>query len=246
MAVPGDAQGQVSATAASGPGDTGAGADGRARFAFWLDVDNTLIDNDGAKVALARAIEALVGAERAEAFWTLYEAVRHELEVVDFPETLRRFAARFPRSPGYPELAALVLGFDYLPFRYPGALAAIDHLATLGTVAILSDGDPVFQPAKIARAGLARAVEDRVFLAIHKQQHLDELTALYPAERFVLVDDKPDILAAAKRHLGERLVTINVKQGKYAHGSPPVDPPPDIVLPGIADLAHLPATRLEC
>ena len=98
-------------------------------------------------------------------------------------------------------------------------LDAIAHLKTLGTVAIVSDGDPVFQPAKIARAGLAVAVDDNVLIYAHKEAHLDEVTQRFPGERYILVDDKPRILAVAKGQLGARLVTLHVCQGRYAHAA---------------------------
>ena len=46
---------------------------------------------------------------------------------------------------------------------------------------------------------------------------MTEIERRIPAERYVLVDDKPRILAATKDRLGARLVTVHVCQGKYAH-----------------------------
>jgi hypothetical protein len=37
-----------------------------------------------------------------------------------------------------------------------------------------------------------------------------------PADLYVLVDDKPRILVAVKAALRERVVTVHVRQGKYA------------------------------
>lgn len=207
---------------------------------FLFDVDNTLLDNDAAKADLAARVEALVGAGRAAAFWETYEAVRREKDYVDYPLTLARFRAAFPDEPAFPYVADLVLAYPYGERVYPGALAALAHVRTLGTAAILSDGDPVYQPAKIARAGLATAVGGNVLVFVHKEANLEAVTGRFPARRYVLVDDKPDVLARSKARLGDRLLTLHVRQGKYAH-APRAEglPPPDLERASIADLQQL-------
>src|SRR5207248_19910 len=100
---------------------------------------------------------------------------------------------------------------------YPRALEVIAHLRSMGRVAILSDGDLLFQPAKIARAGLASAVDDEVLIFAHKEQHVADLLRRFPADRYVMVDDKPSLLAAMKAQLGDRIVTVHACQGRYAH-----------------------------
>jgi FMN phosphatase YigB (HAD superfamily) len=104
-------------------------------------------------------------------------------------------------------------------------------------LAIVSDGDPVFQPAKIARAGLAAAVEDRVLIYVHKEDHFEEIARLLPADRYVLVDDKASILARVKARLGPRAFTLHVAQGKYA--ALPAARPPDLTVHAIGDLLAL-------
>jgi FMN phosphatase YigB (HAD superfamily) len=213
-----------------------------SELGFLLDVDNTLVDNDSVKRHLQTHIEQLVGPPRAARFWDLYEEVRRESDYVDFPMTLRRFQASFPDERRFPHLAAMLLCFAYERWLYPGALEAIAHLKTLGRVAILSDGDPVFQPAKIARAGLAAAVDDQVYIYIHKEEHLDEVSRMLPAERYVLVDDKPRILAAAKARLRSGLFTVHVRQGAYAQvAEDEAYPAPDRQIGAIADLLTLEA-----
>ena len=63
---------------------------------------------------------------------------------------------------------------------------------------ILSDGDVVFQPRKIRRSGLWDAFRGDVLVYIHKEQELEDVERRFPAERYVLVDDKVHILAAVK------------------------------------------------
>ena len=211
-----------------------------AELAFLFDVDNTLLDNDRAKADMAAQIERLVGPARATQFWEVYEQVRLEGDVVDYPRTLRRFRTVCPDEPTFPEVAALVLCYPYETCLYPGALDAIAHLKALGTTAILSDGDPVYQAAKIARAGLVAAVDRNLLIYVHKEAHLEELVQRFGAERYVLVDDKPRILAAAKGRLGECVVTVHVRQGHYALAEERgTYPAPDLELQAIGDLRRL-------
>jgi FMN phosphatase YigB (HAD superfamily) len=219
----------------------------RAPIAFLFDVDNTLLDNDRVRRDLEEAIDRTVGAERGMRFWELYEDVRRESDYVDFPHTLGRFTREFPAEPGFPAMADAVLSYPYRAAAFPGAIEALRHAGTIGPTAILSDGDPVYQPAKIARAGLVAAVTGPVFVFAHKEDHLEEILRRLPAERYVLVDDKPRILATVKDRLGDRLVTLHVCQGKYAHAAEHTTfPPADRSVDVIADILALdPATFLE-
>ncbi len=211
---------------------------GMARLTFWLDVDNTLLDNDRVKTDLEQYIEKLVGLDRSRRFWELYEDVRRDLDYVDLLETLRSFGSAFPEEPHFPHLSAFVMGYPFTGTLYPGALEAIAHLKTLGAVAILSDGDPLWQPAKIARSGLAAAVDDQVLVYGHKQEHLDEVRKRFAADRYVLVDDKATILADVKGRLGADVVTVHVCQGRYGRADDG-DPAIDIHLDRISDLTRL-------
>ena len=95
---------------------------------------------------------------------------------------------------------------DY-PFADPAvSRRAADGRATARVVlrvAILSDGDVVFQPRKVERSGLWDAVEGRVMIYLHKEQMLDAVERHYPARHYVMVDDKLRILAAMKAKLGD-------------------------------------------
>lgn len=214
--------------------------DSRAPIAFLFDVDNTLLDNDRVREDLAEAIDRLVGTERGRRFWDLYEEVRRERDYVDFPHTLGRFSRAFPDETGFPLLAEAVLSYPYRSAAFPAAHDVVRHVGTMGPAAILSDGDPVFQPAKIARAGFAEAVAGRVFVFAHKERHLEDVERRLPADRYVLVDDKPRILAAAKEQLGNRLVTLHVCQGRYAHAAEhEAFAPADRSIDRIADLLDL-------
>src|SRR5215203_3255378 len=52
---------------------------------------------------------------------------------------------------------------------FPNSLDVIDRLKMWGPVAILTDGDVVFQPRKIERSGLFEAVHGNVLIYVHKE-----------------------------------------------------------------------------
>src|SRR5262249_51089719 len=110
----------------------------------------------------------------------------------------------------------------------------------IGTTVILSDGDVVFQPRKIERSGLWRAVDGRVLIYIHKEQMLDDVIERYPARHYVMVDDKLHILAAMKAAWGAGLTTVFARQGHYAFDPAIVSaaPPADVTVERIGELAE--------
>jgi len=122
---------------------------------------------------------------------------------------------------------------DALP---PYAFAEVERLKELGQVAILSDGDVVFQPRKVDRAGLAAAVDDNVLIYVHKDDRLADVTARFPGPGPVFVDDKARILGHVERELPDA-VTVHVAQGSHANEPlAPDDSPPDIEIAHIVDL----------
>src|SRR3954451_15631404 len=131
---------------------------GSPRLTFFVDVDNTLLDNDGAKREMDRRMLALLGERDTARFWEIYEEVRGELTVVDIPLTLNRFGSEVDDLSVRQILADIFMSFPFANYVYPGSGPAIAHMTTMGKVAILSDGDAIFQAAKISRSGLLAAV----------------------------------------------------------------------------------------
>ena len=89
-------------------------------------------------------------------------------------------------------------------------------------------------------SGLWRAVDNHVLIYSHKECELEYVERLYPADHYVLIDDKLRILAAVKKIWGERVTTVFAKQGHYAF-DPKIladNPPADIELAKIGDLLN--------
>lgn len=209
----------------------------RTRVVFLLDVDNTLLDNDRVTADLKRYLLREVGTEREERYWAIFEALRSELGYADYLGALQRYRVECPRDPHVLALSSFLVNYPFANRLYPGSLDAIEHLAQWGPTVILSDGDVVFQPRKVERSGLLDAVEHRVLIYIHKEHELDDVERRFPADHYVLVDDKVRILTAIKSAWGERLTTVFPRQGHYAH-DPAVGeyPRPDVTIDRIGDL----------
>jgi len=204
---------------------------------FLLDVDNTLLDNDRVTADLARHLEREVGPDGQKRYWAIFEELRAELGYADYLGALQLYRAEYPRDPRLLTLSTFLIDYPFANRLYPESLDVIEHLRAWGPTVILSDGDVVFQPRKVGRSGLRDAVEGRVLIYIHKEQELDDVEQRYPADHYVLVDDKIRILSAAKAVWGGRLTTVFVRQGHYAR-DPAVAtyPPADVVVDRIGDL----------
>ena len=198
-----------------------------------LDVDNTLLDNDRIIDDLRQHLAREFGAVSGERYWAIFEALRQELGYADYLGALQRYRADVEANgAGDPRLlmvSTFLVDYPFADRLYPHALDVVAKLGTLGPTVIVSDGDVVFQPRKIQRSGLWHAVEGRVLIYVHKETMLDAIAELYPARRYVMVDDKQRLLTAMKAVWQERLFTVFPRQGHYA-----TDP---------ANLNHYPARR---
>jgi FMN phosphatase YigB (HAD superfamily) len=210
----------------------------RDRVVFLLDVDNTLVDNDRVIADLMRYLEREVGHEREARYWAIFEELREELGYADYLGALQRYRVEYPRDPHLLTVSHFLINYPFANRLYPNSLDVVDRLKAWGPVAILSDGDVVFQPRKVERSGLYEAVDGNVLIYVHKEQELEDVAARYPADRYVLVDDKLRILSTIKRLWGERVTTVFPRQGHYAHDPDVLAtyPAADITIERIGDL----------
>jgi FMN phosphatase YigB (HAD superfamily) len=205
---------------------------------FLLDVDNTLLDNDRVQDDLRAHLASEFGPENRDRYWKIFEALRHELGYADYLGALQRYRLGAENDPRLLLMSAFLVDYPFADRLYPGALGAIEHLRRWGPTVILSDGDVVFQPRKIQRSGLWKAVEGRVLIYIHKEQMLDDVEQRYPARHYVMVDDKLRVLAAMKKTWRDRLTTVFPRQGHYALDLHNLStyPPADLAIERIGDL----------
>jgi len=205
-----------------------------------IDVDNTLLDNDAVTEDLRRHLRRAFGEECERRYWDIFEELRRELGYADYLGALQRFRLEHPRDPQLLEVSLFLLDYPFSERLFPLALDVVAALRRRAPVVIFSDGDVVFQPRKVDRSGLRAAVDGRILIYIHKEQMLDDVEQKYPARHYVVVDDKLRILAAIKRVWQDRVATVFVRQGHYAHDPDAVAefPPADITIERIGDLTQ--------
>ncbi|MEO7938362.1 HAD family hydrolase [Polaromonas sp.] len=216
-----------------------------ADVVFLLDVDNTLLDNDRIVSDLRRHLDRAFGAASAARYWCIFEELREELGYADYLGALQRYRANAEHGVSADErlllMSTYLIDYPFAERLYPQALEVIAHLEQFGPTVILSDGDVVFQPRKIQRAGLWDAVRGRVLIYVHKERMVEAVQRLHPAKHYVMVDDKVQLLAAVKGELGARLTTVLSRQGHYAldPASAKFHPVPDITVERVGDLVDM-------
>lgn len=205
---------------------------------FLVDVDNTLLDNDRFTADLRSHLTKAFGSECQERYWTIFESLRTELGYADYLGALQRYRIENPHDPHFLQISYFLLDYHFDQLLYPKSLEVIKHLQYFGPTVILSDGDVVFQPRKIERSGLLKAVHGQSLIYIHKEQELDDVVKRFPAKHYVLVDDKLRILSSVKKIWGSKLTSVFPRQGHYAL-DPKIEaayPPADIAIAKISDL----------
>lgn len=198
---------------------------------FLFDVDNTLLDNDRVQDDLREYLAENYGPSARDRYWEILESLLQELGYVDYLGALERYRIEAMHRPEVLRMSSWLVDYPFADRLFPGSLAALAHVQQWGPAVILSDGDAVFQPRKVERSGLWRAAADRVLIYVHKERELKYVERLFPADHYVMIDDKLRILSAVKSIWSERVTTVFAKQGHYA-----VDP---------AALAQYPKADIE-
>jgi FMN phosphatase YigB (HAD superfamily) len=214
---------------------------------FLFDVDNTLLNNDRVIADLDMHISIEHGTAARDRYWEIFETLRSELGYTDYLGALERYRLEEMHDPRLLRISNWLVDYPFADRLYAGALDAVKHVRQWAPVVILSDGDAVFQPRKVERSGLWRAVDGHVLIYVHKEEELDDVERLYPAKRYVMIDDKLRILDAMKKIWGDRLTAVFPRQGHYAvdpeilaaypHGDIQLDRIGDLVKYDLADLA---------
>lgn len=205
---------------------------------FLVDVDNTLLNNDHIQDDLKRHLEREFGAVCRDRYWAILEQLFNDLGYRDYLGALQRFRVEHPREPHLLSMSSFLVDYPFANRLYPGSLDVLERFRSWGPTVILSDGDVVFQPRKVERSGIFEAVDGNVLIYIHKEEALDDVERRYPAEHYILVDDKPRILDAVKKIWSDRVTTIFPRQGQYAHDAEEIAryPRPDLTVERIGDL----------
>jgi phosphoserine phosphatase len=204
---------------------------------FLFDVDNTLLDNDRLQDDLRQELESAYGRRACARYWEIFEELRVQTGYADYLGALERLRIERLHDPTLLRTANWLIDYPFADRLYPDALKVVEHVRQWGLPVILSDGDAIFQPRKIARSGLWDAFAGNVLIYVHKEKELGDVERWHPAPHYVLIDDKSRILAAVKAIWGGRVTTIFPKQGHYALQEPPHDAGSvDLAIDRIGDL----------
>ena len=205
---------------------------------FLVDVDNTLLDNDRIQNDIKRHLERELGAACWERYWAICEELFIDLGYRDYLGALQRYRVEHPRDIHLLSLSSFLVDYSFANRLDPESLDVLERLKSWGQTVILSDGDVVFQPRKVERSGISAAVDGNVLIYIHKEEALDDVERRYPADHYVLVDDKLRILTAVKKAWGSRVTTIFPRQGQFGR-DPKITakyPAADLTIERIGDL----------
>jgi len=212
---------------------------------FLFDVDNTLLDNDRVQSDLGDRLTEKFGVAARDRYFAIFEELRRELGYADYLGALERYRLEDLHDPRILEMSIWLVDYPFAQRLYAGALDVVKRCRQWGRVVIFSDGDAVFQPIKVQRAGLWQAVDGNVLIYVHKEEELADVERLYPAERYVMVDDKLRVLTAVKKIWCERVVTVFPQQGHYANDPAALAayPPADLRVAKIDELLGFDKTR---
>ena len=118
---------------------------------FLFDVDNTLLDNDRIQADLRERLKAAHGDRTCARYWEIFQEQWGAVSYADYFGALERLRLEERYDRELPVTANWLLDYPFADRLYPKALDAVEHVRQWGSVVILSDGDAVLQPRKIAR-----------------------------------------------------------------------------------------------
>lgn len=183
---------------------------------FIFDIDNTLINTDALKKYVGeKLVPEMFSRELVKIFWDEYEKVRNKLGYVSIPD----FSDSFAEKVKVPEYAGSVrkmfysLQFDH--FVYEEVSELMDYIKEKGEIAIVSEGDLVYQPMKIKNLDFIKNI-DEVFVFENKIANMEKIVSIYEGWRKIVVDDKTSELEPFKK-LDPGAITIHVRQGIYGN-----------------------------
>src|ERR1700743_2811888 len=108
---------------------------------FLVDVDHTLLDNDGVQQDLKDHIERAYGRDARDRYWRILEDLFSELGYRDYLGALQRFRVEHPREVELLAMSPYLIDYPFAGRLFPSALKALKRLSSFGPTVVLSDGD---------------------------------------------------------------------------------------------------------
>src|SRR5438045_1666256 len=94
---------------------------------FLVDVDNTLLDNDGVREDFQHHLEREFGAMYRERYWTIQEDLFVELGYRDYLGALQRFRVEYPYDIRLLSMGAYLMDYPFAGRLFPGALQVLER-----------------------------------------------------------------------------------------------------------------------
>lgn len=181
---------------------------------FFIDLDNTLLDNDHIKEEIKNSLIKVLGRKEAMHFWDHHDAFRKENQLVDFPKTIHAYCLEAHKNTCELTLNNIFNTIDFTHALYPEVQTTVTYLKTIGKVFLFTEGDPVYQKMKIKKLKL-KELFDRIYFFKHKLDHLQEIRKQNNDSLLVFVDDRAETLQKIKASL-PNAYAIEICQGHYA------------------------------
>ena len=108
--------------------------------------------------------------------------MRNELGYADYLGALQRYRGEHPLDLRLLTVSHFLIDYPFANRLFPNSLDVVERVKPWGPAVILSDGDVVFQPRKVERAGLSEAVNGNVLIYVHKEQELRDVAKRFPAD----------------------------------------------------------------
>lgn len=213
------------------------------KIVFFIDVDNTLLDNDLIKNEIKKSLEHVLGKAEAGHFWHHHDQFREDKKLVDFPNIIREYCEEKHKDTCEMKLGKIFNSIEFHHALYPQALAVIKHLRKLGRVVLFTEGDNVYQKRKIEQSGLGAAA-DEVQLYAHRLDHLANVLKGYQGYKVVFIDDRAETLRQMKDSY-PAISTIEVCQGHYATTDHKPHESLDLSIQSINELLHINMQHLK-
>lgn len=184
---------------------------------FFIDFDNTLIDNDKVKKQIEEIISKKYGRNFTNRFLGINKKLRDEKGYVDFPATIKQIAKGENKPKLAKELHDLFHNFNFKDCLFDKTEKVIKHLGSFGQVVIVTEGDRHYQEIKIKSTGIWNLVEGKIEIPIKdKVAHLPEFLKKYPSDTYYFIEDKPEVLKKVYDLYKGKIKTVHVCQGHYS------------------------------
>ena len=98
---------------------------------FLVDVDNTLVDNDGIQQDLKDHLERAYGIAARDRYWAILEDLMEKLGYRDYIGALQRFRVEHPHEIELLAMSSFLMDYPFADRLYPNALRVLQRLRSL-------------------------------------------------------------------------------------------------------------------